>query len=413
MTQAQATRRTSCRLCESPAVELAVPMKPSPIADAYVPASRAGEAQASYPLDLYLCRACGHVQLLDVVDPVALFSDYIYSTSKSPSLVEHFRNYAGELVERLPPPDSGLAVDIGSNDGTFLRFLHERGLRVLGIDPASKIAAAATQSGIETEPEFFTSSLARRIRQEHGPASYVTANNVFAHSDNVADIADGIRELLASGGVFVFEVSYLVDIIDNLLFDTVYHEHLSYHSIAPLAAFFAHHGLELFDVTRLKSKGGSIQGWVQLAGAGRPHAPIVAELLALEEKMGLARPPIFREFTAKISAAKEQLHRLLEPACVSGPLAGYGASATVTTLIHNLELGPFLGYLVDDDFRRHGLLSPGLHLPVVGSQTLYDRKPEFAVILAWQYADPIVRKNQAYLSGGGHFVVPLPRAQVL
>jgi len=387
-------------------------MKPSPIADAYVAPGDA-KGQPSFPLDLYLCRACGHVQLLDVVDPSTLFGDYIYRTSKSPSLVEHFRGYASNLVDRIPPPPSGLAIDIGSNDGTFLGFLKAKGLRVLGIDPATHIAAEATEAGIETRASFFTSSLAREIRSDRGPACYVTANNVFAHSDSLPDMADGIRELLEPEGVFVFEVSYLVDIIEKLLFDTIYHEHLSYHSIAPLNSFFARHGLELFDITRLPSKGGSLQGWVQRRGGRRPRAPIVGELLALEEKMGLAKPAIFREFSDKIAKAKSGLHEVLGRIDASQTVTGYGASATVTTLIHNLEIGPFLSYLVDDDPRRHGLLSPGLHIPVWESRALYERKPEFAVILAWQYADPIVKKNRAYLEQGGHFILPLPTAQVL
>lgn len=308
MNESLVTSRKSCRLCDRRDIELAVPMKPSPIADAYVAPEDAAKAQPSFPLDLYLCRGCGHVQLLDVVDPVALFGDYIYKTAKSPSLVEHFESYARELVARIPPPAAGLAIDIGSNDGTFLRFLNANGLRVMGVDPAVGIAAEATKAGVETRASFFTSSLAREIRRERGPAYYVTANNVFAHSDNLPDMADGIRELLDSDGVFVFEVSYLVDIVEKLLFDTIYHEHLSYHSIAPLNSFFAKHGLELFDVTRLSSKGGSIQGWVQRAGGPRPRASIVGELLDLEEKMGLAKPTIFREFSNKIAAAKSGLH---------------------------------------------------------------------------------------------------------
>lgn len=414
MTRSFVTRRTSCRLCDSRRVELAVPFEPSPIADAYVPAERVSEAQPSYPLDLYLCRSCGHVQLLDVVDPGALFGDYIYSTSISLGLVEHFRRYADELLQRFPVSSPALAVDIGSNDGTFLRFLRDRGLRVLGVDPAVGIAAQATRDGVETVPAFFTSSFARRIREERGPAAFVTANNVFAHSDGLPDMADGVRELLRPDGVFVFEVSYLVDIVEKLLFDTVYHEHLCYHSIKSLSSFFSRHDLELFDVTRLPGKGGSIRGFVQRSGAGRPREPVIDDLLALESRMGLDQPAVFKEFSGRLAAIKAELHGLLDPLRASGKaLAGYGASATVTTMIHNFELGPFLSYLADDNPARHGLFSPGLHLPVLPSQALYERKPDFVIVLAWQYAEPIMKKNQGYLEQGGHFVLPLPRVQVL
>jgi len=293
-------------------------------------------------------------------------------------------------------------------------LLQDKGLTVLGIDPAAGIAERATRAGVETLPAFFTSDLAQRIRKQRGPATLVTANNVFAHSDSLPDMADGVCELLSPDGVFVFEVSYLVDIVEKLLFDTVFHEHLCYHSIKPLSAFFLRHGLELVDVTRLPSKGGSIRGFVQRSGASRPRAQVVDDLLALEAGMGLDQPAVFEEFTVKLAAIEAELHRLLEPLRASGKaIAGYGASATVTTLIHNFEIGRLLNYLVDDNPARHGLFSPGLHLPVLASQALYERKPDFVVVLAWQYAEPIIKKNQRYLAQGGHFILPLPRVQVV
>lgn len=414
MTQLSVIRRTSCRLCDSPKVELAVPLRPSPIADIYLPTNRGNETQASYPLDLYLCRDCGHVQLLDVVNPKILFGDYIYHTSASASLIEHFRRYADELHQRFLGQPSKLAVDIGSNDGTLLRFLKNKGVRVLGIDPATSIAEEATRSGIETLPTFFNADLAHQLRRKYGTATCITANNVFAHSDNLSNMVDGIRELLAPDGVFVFEVSYLVDIIEKLLFDTVYHEHLCYHSIKPLSLFFARHGLDLFDITRISNKGGSIRGFVQLAGVSRPKAPIIDELLALESRMGLDQPELFQKFTAKLATIKAQLHDLLQSLRASGKsIVGYGASATITTLIYNFELGSFLDYLVDDNSARHGFLSPGLHLPVLPSQVLYEQKPDFAMILAWQYAEPILKKNGHYQARGGHFILPLPEVKVL
>lgn len=414
MTQPACIRRTTCRLCESPQVELAVPIKSSPIADVYLSADRAGEQQPLYPLDLYLCRHCGHVQLLDVVNPTLLFGDYIYHTSASASLVDHFRRYADEVYDRYFRASPGLAIDIGSNDGTLLRFFQVKGMRVLGIDPAAGIAEEATRSGVETLPAFFTADLARRLRSERGTAVCLTANNVFAHSDSLPDMADGIRECLAPEGIFIFEVSYLVDIIEKLLFDTVYHEHLCYHSIKPLCAFFARHGLELFDVTRLPTKGGSIRGFVQRADGHRPRARIIDELLLLEQKMGLDQPTIFEKCTAKLAAVKAQLHGLLEQYRASGKsIAGFGASATVTTLLYNFELGPFLPYLLDDNVARHGLISPGLHLPVCSPQMLYERAPDYVLILAWQYADPILKKHTRYLEQGGHFILPLPQVKVV
>jgi SAM-dependent methyltransferase len=408
------TKRTTCRLCQSPRLDLAVPIKPSPIADAYIPAARLAEAQELYALDLYLCADCGHVQLLEVVDPKVLFANYIYTTSISLGLVEHFRKYADQMISRFAAAPGSLVVDIGSNDGTLLKFFKDRGLRVLGVDPATEIARQATQSGVPTLAGFFTSDLARRLRADHGPAALVTANNVFAHSDSLADMAEGIRELLAENGVFIFEVSYLVDILEKKLFDTVYHEHLCYHSVKPLVSFFERHGLELFDIERLPNKGGSLRAFVQRRGGPRAVAPIVSELLALEQKLGLAQLPVFKSFAAELDAIKSELLQMLRGLAAGGArIAGYGASATVTTLIYNFELGPFLEFLVDDNTARHGWFSPGQHLAILPPAALLERQAGYAVLLAWQYADPIVKKSRVFIDSGGRFILPMPKARLL
>src|SRR6266851_5084769 len=189
-------RRQNCRLCDGVRLELALPIAASPIADAYVTRENLGEAQETYPLDLYLCLDCGHVQNVDVVDPEKLFRDYIYVTSSSPGLVEHYRRYADEIAARFALKPGSLAVEIGSNDGSLLRFFRNKGLKVLGIDPARRIADEATAKGVPTLPEFFTGKLGQEIRARHGPAAVIAANNVFAHADNLADIARGIRALL-------------------------------------------------------------------------------------------------------------------------------------------------------------------------------------------------------------------------
>lgn len=404
------TRRSACRLCSSPRLELALPMMPSAIGDHYVAAERLGERQDLFPLDLYLCLDCGHVQNLDVVDPEVLFREYHFYTSGSTGLVEHFRRYADEVVERFGVPAGGLAVEIGSNDGTLLKYFKARGLRVLGIDPAREIAALASREGIPTLPEFFTAALAERIAATHGNAEIVTANNVFAHADDLAGIVSGIRTLLSDSGVFVFEVSYLADIVDRFLFDTVYHEHVSYHSIAPLARFFERFGMELFDVGRNPSKGGSIRGFAQRRRAGaRAVQPLVVQLQQDEVARGLGRPEIFRRYAQDIAARKQALLEMLDSARTRGKrVAGYGASTTVTTLLYQFELNDRLEFLVDDNPRKQGRYSPGAHLPVLPSDQLYVRKPELCVILAWNYAVPIIARHQKFIESGGCFVVPLP-----
>jgi len=365
-------------------------MVPTPVADHYVTGERLGETQEAYPLDLYLCRGCGHVQMLDVVDPDVLFRDYVYMTSFSLGLVEHFKELASRLMDLQNLQRGSLVLEIGSNDGSMLRAFKERGFSVLGIDPARDIARKATESGIETLPEFFTSDLAGRIAKEHGPASIVIANNVFAHADELGDIADGIRELLSGDGVFVFEVSYLVDIVGKMLFDTIYHEHLCYHSVKPLQRFFREHGMELIDVERIPSKGGSIRGLAQRAGGPKKTSPEVAGLTRLEEELGMEKAATYGKMSARILEMKSELGSFLSEMLSQGKvIAGYGASATVTTLLYQFDLGDKLSFLVDDNPARHGLFSPGHHLPVFPSSELLERKPDYVVVLAWAYADPI------------------------
>lgn len=389
-----------------------LPLEPSPIADAYVPAALLLEPQPRFPMDLYQCDTCGHVQLVDVVSADVLFKDYIYNTSDSPGLVEHFRKYVEALAARFAPKAGELAVDIGSNDGTVLRFWRDRGLRVCGVDPAERIAAQATAAGLPTRCAYFNAGLGRALRADLGPARFVTANNVFAHADDLPGILDGVRELLDDRGVFVFEVSYLVDILERKLFDTVYHEHLCYHSIGPLVKFFQAHGMELFDVERITTKGGSIRVFAQRRGGPQPVAAAVGTLLALERGMKLDQGAPFPALVAALERNKRELHRqLVEVRAAGGRVAGFGASATVTTLLAHFELAPLLDYLVDDNPKRHGLYSPHFHIPVLSSRMLYDRPPACVVVLAWQYLAPIVANHQAYRKKGGIFLAPMPEVK--
>lgn len=402
-------RRDNCRLCHQKLLDLVLELVPTPPADAYIPAQRIKEAQECYPLDLYLCRDCGHVQLLEVVQPEELFRDYLYLTSSSSGMVEHFRQYAEAILKKWKPPKDSLVVDIGSNDGTLLKFFKDGGMRVLGIDAASAIAQKATESGIKTLSEFFTSQLGRKIRQEVGPAAIVTCNNAFAHADDLADMAEGIREVLAPDGIFVFEVSYLADMIQNMVFDFIYHEHLCYHSVKPLQTFLRAHGMELIDVQTIPTKGGSLRCTAQLTGGKQTPDGSVSNRIAFEEKIGLHQPPIFKEYNAKIDKIRKELTVRIQELKKNGKsFAGYGASATSTTLIYHFHLDPVLSFIADDNEQRQGLFSPGFHIPVLSPQALYEKKPDYVILLAWRYLSPILKKHQPYLNQGGHFIVPLP-----
>lgn len=407
-------RRSNCRLCEQSGLDLVLPLEKTAPADAFVSKDNLGELQETYPLDLFLCRSCGHAQLLDVVDPDILFGKYTYETKNSPGLIEHFRNYADDITRLANLSEGSFAVDIGSNDGTLLRFLQEKGLRVLGVDAAVEIAKKATESGIETIGGYFTSQLAHQLREQRGAAHLITANNVFAHADELADIAEGIRILLASDGVFVFEVSYLADLVYGKVFDYIYHEHLCYHSVRPLQLFLAKHGLELIDVMQIGTKGGSLRCIAQIAKGPREISPHVEALIQQEAKQGLQSPEVFKDLANQLDSIKNELHVLLEELKSKGKkVAGYGASATVTTLLYHFDLAQYIDFVVDDNIVKQGLYTPGHHIPVFSSEALYEKKPDCVVILAWRFADLILKRHQKFLEKGGQFIVPLPKIQIM
>lgn len=403
-------KRNDCRICGSRSLTKVMSLGSTPPANAFLKKEQISGPEPKFPLDLYLCGECGHLQLLDVVSPELLFGNYVYVSSTSPSFVEHFRHYSADVASAYELKPGQLAVEIGSNDGILLRHFKGLGMNVLGVDPAREIAGEATRSGIETLPEFFSPRLAEKIRRERGAASVVAANNVFAHADDLHGILEGVRILLAPGGIFVFEVSYLADVVEKTLFDTIYHEHLSYHSVRPLEVLFAAHGMELIDVIRVPTHGGSLRGIVQVVGGPHARKPSVAALLEMERKMGLDRPETFERFARNIQALKQQLNSLLRRLRSEGKrIAGFGAPAKLTTLMHHFEIGPDLvEFVVDDSPLKQGLYTPGYHIPVVSAAHLQDHKPDYLLVLAWNFADNIIKNQQAFAAGGGRFIVPLP-----
>ena len=408
-------RRDRCRLCNQIHLTLALPLAASPIADAYVTPEMLNEEQGIYPLDLYLCLDCGHIQNIDIVDPNVLFRDYTFVTSSSNGLLDHYKQYANEVVAKFDIPTDSLVIEIGSNDGSLLGFFKNKGLKVLGVDPARAIAEAANLRGIRTLPEFFTLEIAERIREEFGLAELITANNVFAHADDLEGMVKGISTLLSNRGIFIFEVSYLPDIIDRFLFDTVYHEHVSYHSLAPLVQFFDRLGLQLFDVERIGSKGGSIRGFVRKSLNSNPEVTSqLTGLIRAEALRDFDKLATYLNYSIAVEARKTALNSFLDKALSNGhTIAGYGASTTVTTLMWHFELTEKIGFLVDDNPNKNGLFAPRCHIPVFGSDEIYSRLPNCVVILAWNFADQIIKRHLRFLNDGGIFVLPLPDFKII
>lgn len=405
---------STCRLCHSNSMKLVVKLKPMPIGDAYL-AKEHLKNQGLFGMDLFICLDCGLAQLPEVVSPDVIYRPYIYRTSDSKGLVEHFRKYVETVFDKFKPPKGLLAIDIGSNDGTVLRFFKDKGMKVLGFDPAITIAQEATKSGIPTLPEFFNQATAIKTNQNHGKACVITANNVFANINNLDDFILGVKELLLPDGIFVFETGYVLDLLQKTIFDNIYHEHLSYFSVKPLDKFFKRHNMQIIDAERTNTKGGSIRCVVQHASDSRKPSPQVNLIMRLEKDYGAQDPEAFDLFSENMNLIKRRILILLKRLKNNKrKIAGYGASVGVTTILYNYELGVgFIDYLVDDNPNRQGLYSPGHHIPVLSPKELYARKPDYVVILAWQYAESIIAKHRQYLENGGYFIVLLPQVKIV
>lgn len=411
---AQVSHRSTCRLCESPRVELVVKLEPIPLSENYCPDAETGLAAARYPVDLYMCADCGHVQQLDVVDSKSLWDGYTYQSKDAGGMPEHFNQIARKLIDSYTPSGGSLVIDIGSNDGSLLRPFRDAGYRVLGIDPARQIAKLATSTGIETLPELISLPLAKRIRSERGPAAIVCMFNAFAHADNMGEVAESIRSMLADDGIFVFEAQYLLDIIDRMLIATVFHEHMSHHSLKPLVGFFDRHGLKLIDVERVPIQHGSLVGVAQLKSGRRLEAPSVRQLLDLETQRQLDQISTLRRFSESIQRLRQRTTTLVADWKRKGiTVAGYGAARSCPTLISQLGLTGSIEFIFDDHPQKVGRYTSGDGILIVPTAELCRRMPKYTFILAWVHATRIIEANAEYLRRGGHFVVLCPEAKII
>lgn len=407
-------RRRTCRICGETNLTQVLSFGATPLANAFLTRDALDAGEEWFPLDVFLCCDCGLLQLLDVVDPALLFRNYLYVSSTSPSFVKHFEDYAAAVIEQWDVPATSLVVEIGSNDGILLRPFRSRGMRVLGVDPAEAIAAAATAAGLETWPRFFDHKVAREIRHQHGPARVIAANNVFAHADDLHGILDGVNELLHPAGVFVFEVSYVLDVVEKTLFDMTYHEHLCYHAVRPLEHLFESHGLQMLDAQRVPTHGGSLRGVVQRQGGVHGRRPSVEHLRRLEVVAELDKPATYVAFGKRVDTLRDRLQRLVrELKGQDKRIIGFGAPAKLTTLMHYFQIGPnVVDFIVDDSPLKQQRFTPGFHIPILAVEEMYRAKPDYVLILAWNFAEAILKKHQAFRQAGGRFIVPLPELVV-
>lgn len=407
-------KKDSCRVCKSKNLSKVLTLGPTPLANAFLTKKQADLEENFFPLDVYFCNNCSFLQLGHVVSPVVLFSDYVYVSSTSKVFIAHFEEFAKSVFPRFSLNSKSLVIDIGSNDGILLKPFKKLGAKVLGIEPAKKIAEVAKKDGIETVSEFFNVKLAKKIVKEKGQAKIVTANNVFAHIDDLDEVIEGLKILLSDDGVFIMEAPYLIDFIQRRYFDLVYHEHLSYWAIKPLITLFKRFNMVVFDVQKVDAHGGTIRVFIKKKEGPYKTEKNVTHFLALEKKEKLEKINTYLNFAKKIQENKMKLIKLLGSLKANGQkIAAYGAPAKGNTLLNFFSIGTeILDFVVDDNPWKQGLYTPGKRIPVVPSEFIYKERPDYILILAWNFADSIIKMHYKYKESGGKFLIPVPEPKI-
>jgi hypothetical protein len=407
------TEITGCRSCGSSDLQPVLSLGETPLADALVTEEQLGGRDLIVPLDVVFCVNCSLLQIAQTVDPEILFCrSYPYFSSVSPALMRHFASSAEALIDRYALGPQSFVVEAASNDGYMLRVFHERGIPVLGIDPADGPAGAATNRGIPTRNTFFGAAVARELRAEGPPADIFLANNVLAHVADLNGFVEGIATMLAPTGTAVIECPYVVDLIDHREFDTMYHQHLCYFSVTALDTLFRRHGLYVNRVERTAIHGGSLRVFVS---SNSRLEPSVTDLLAAERLAGVHGIGYYRDFAARIADLRTQLLSLLHSLKADGKrVAAYGAAAKATTLLAYAGIDSALvDYVVDLNEFKVGRYMGGNRLPIVAPSRLLTDRPDFLLILAWNFADEIIEQQRAYREAGGAFIVPIPQLRVI
>jgi SAM-dependent methyltransferase len=403
-----------CRACGG-RLEAFVDLGLSPLCEGFLTAHERDAALTFYPLNVRICTSCWLGQLPEFVAPADIFTDYAYFSSFSEAWLAHARDYAESMVGRFALHGGSHVVEVASNDGYLLRNFVARGIPCLGIEPAANVARAAEALGVPTLVEFFGQPLAARLARQGGAADLIAGNNVLAQVPDLNDFVAGLATLLKPDGVITLEFPHLLRLIEENQFDTIYHEHFSYFSLASVERLLAVHGLRVFDVEQLWTHGGSLRVFACKTGSGRAECQGVRDVRALEQAGGIHDLATYRAFQARVEQTKRSLLSLLIALKGQGKrVVGYGAPGKGNTLLNYCGIRTdFLEFTVDRNPHKHGKFLPGTGIPILAPDAIERVRPDYVLILPWNLKGEITRQLAHIRDWGGRFIVPIPEAEIL
>lgn len=405
----------TCRFCEEALTHTFADLGMSPLANSYLKPEQLNQMERFYPLHAYVCQKCFLVQLQEFETPEGIFSDYAYFSSYSDMFLAHAQSYVEMAIERFQLTGKSQVIELASNDGYLLQYFIERGIPVLGVEPAENVAKVAVQKGVPTVVKFFGTKTAQDLAEDGRLADLLIGNNVLAHVPELNDFVRGLKVLLKKSGVITMEFPHLLRLIGDNLFDTIYHEHFSYFSLHSVEQVFKKQGLAIFDVEEVSTHGGSLRIYAQHSDGGRhPVSSRVADLRSREMAAGFTELGSYLAFAEKVAKTKRDLLAFLIDAKENGKvIVGYGAPAKGNTLLNYCGIRTdFLEYVVDRSPHKQGRFLPGVHIPIYVPEKIHQTKPDYLLILAWNLKDEVMQQMASVRDWGGKFVVPLPHLKI-